>query len=273
MSTRTDLQKEAQSLLRQYAFFRWENAVVIAVALLLTVLSYRFPLGLPFWGWMLLGLVGVAVIVYSSLTDSEANARLLLELMQEEFNPRAFQDRALRQDVERTLEYQRRIEAQVQKQQPGIMRDRLEETAGQLSDWVGTIFALAKRLDAYKADNLLRQEMQTVPDAIKSLEARLESETGSATREQMQKVLDAKRSHLQSLQALHARMRQAQLSMEQSMTALATVYSQLQLISAQDINSGRAERLRADIQEQVKRLNDLVTSINVVYDYSTEGLG
>jgi hypothetical protein len=45
------------------------------------------------------------------------------------------------------------------------------------------------------------------------------------------------------------------------------------LIDAQSIGSGRAERLQADIQEQVARLNDLVSSINDVYNHNTKGLG
>jgi hypothetical protein len=73
------------------------------------------------------------------------------------------------------------------------------------------------------------------------------------------------------MQALDARMRQAELQMEQSLTALATIYSQIQLVDAQAVASGRAERIQADIQEQVARLNDLVASINEVYDYQDSG--
>lgn len=154
-TTRSDLQKEAQSLLLQYAFFRWENAVVIAGALLLSVL-YRRPIpGWPAWGWALLGVIGVGVIVYSSLTDADANAKILVDLMQQEFNPKEVRDEKLRQDVEKGMEYQRRIERLIQTQRPGILRDRLEDTAGQLTEWVANIFALAKRLDAYKQDTLL----------------------------------------------------------------------------------------------------------------------
>jgi uncharacterized protein YoxC len=68
-------------------------------------------------------------------------------------------------------------------------------------------------------------------------------------------------------------MKEAVLQFDQSLTALATIYSQVQLIDAQSIGSGRAERLQADIQEQVARLNDLVSSINDVYNYNTKGLG
>ena len=92
-------------------------------------------------------------------------------------------------------------------------------------------------------------------------------------RQQLDQVLESKRKHIQSLRALDARMKQAELQLEQSVTALATVYSQVQLVDAQDVDSGRSERLQADIQEQVDRLNDLISAINEVYDYHTEGLG
>ena len=270
---RSDLQKEAQSLLFQYAFFRWENAVVIAGALVLTFL-YRRPIpAWPAWGWVALGVIGVAVIVYSSLTDAQANAKILTDLMQQEFNPKEIRDEKLRQDVEKGMEYQRRIEQLIQSQRPGILRDRLEDTAGQLTDWVANIFALAKRLDAYKQDGLLARERATVPKEVETLEARLKLEGNEQIRKQMAEVLAGKRTQLEALQALHNRMHQAQLQMDQSLTALATVYSQVRLVDAQDIASGQTERLRSDIQDQVKRLNDLVASINDVYNYKTEGLG
>lgn len=272
-TTRSDLQKEAQSLLLQYAFFRWENAVVIAGSLLLTVL-YRRPIpGWPAWGWLLLGVIGVAAIVYSSLTDANANAKILVDLMQQEFNAKEIRDEKLRQDVEKGMEYQRRIEQLIQSQRPGILRDRLEDTAGQLTDWVANIFALASRLDAYKQDSLLARERASVPKEVETLEARLKLEGNEQIRAQMSEVVAGKRTQLEALQALHNRMHQAQLQMDQSLTALATVYSQVRLVDAQDIASGQTERLRSDIQEQVNRLNDLVASINDVYNYRTEGLG
>jgi hypothetical protein len=272
-TTRTELQERAQNLLLQYAIFRWENAVIIAGALMLTFLYPRPLPRWPLWGWALLGLIGVVVIIYSSLTDADANAKVLVQLMQDEFNPRQIRNEKLRQEVERGLEYQRRIEGLIQTQRPGIMRDRLEDTAGQLSDWVNNIFKLALRLDAYQQDDLLRRERDAVPKEVEQLHTRLQAERNAQTRQQIEVVLEGKRKHLESLQALDTRMRQAQLQMDQSITALATVYSQVRLIDAQDIASGRAERLRSDIQEQVNRLNDLVASINEVYNYQTQGLG
>jgi hypothetical protein len=67
-------------------------------------------------------------------------------------------------------------------------------------------------------------------------------------------------------------MKQAELKLEQSLTALATVYNQLQLIAAQDVDSNRSDHLHADIKEQIERLNDLISSINEVYDYHKPSL-
>jgi hypothetical protein len=48
------------------------------------------------------------------------------------------------------------------------------------------------------------------------------------------------------------------------MTALSTVYGQIQLIGAREVDSGRAERLEADIREEIDQLDDLISSINEI---------
>ncbi|MFN8493897.1 MAG: hypothetical protein U0350_40235 [Caldilineaceae bacterium] len=270
---RTELQQKAQSVILQYAVFRWESAMVVAVTILLTFLLRKpFPWW-PIFGWPLLGLIGLVAIVYSSLVDAETNARVLLNQFQEQFSPGALQDKNLRQQVQNGLEYQRRIEMQVRKQRPGLIRDKLEQTANQLTDWLSNVYQLAVRLDAYRADDLLARERTAVPKEIEQLNAQLRVESNPPVKQQLQETIASKGKHWQALRELDARMQQAALQMDQSLTALATIYSQVQLVDAQGIESGRAERLQADIREQVDRLNDLVSSINEVYDYNTKGIG
>jgi hypothetical protein len=135
-TTRSELQKKAQSAILQYAFFRWESAVVLAGTILLTALRPQpFPWW-PVWGWPLLGLLGLTGLFYSSLTDAEANAKVVLELLQQRFDPRKIADEALRQEVETALTYQQRIETHIRRQRAGVLRERLEDTANQLSDWL-----------------------------------------------------------------------------------------------------------------------------------------
>jgi hypothetical protein len=269
---RTELQQRAQSAILQYALFRWESAVVVALTLVLTFLVRRPFFWWPPFGWPLLGVLGLALIVYSSLTDAETNARVLLDLFQEQFSAGRLRDKELRQQVESALEYQRRIETQIRRQKPGLIRDRLESTANQITEWLSNIYQLAVRLDAYRNDDLLARERTALPKEIERLTVQRRAESNAKVQTQVDQVLASKANHWQTLRELDARMKQAALQLEQSLTALATVYSQVQLIDAQNVDSGRAERLQADIREQVARLDDLVASINEVYDYQTKGI-
>ena len=272
-SVRSELHKKTQNAILQHAFLRWESAVVVAGTILLMGFLPRPFSWWPLWGWPALGLVGLAAVAYSSLTDAETSARLLKELLRQQFDLGKVSDPDLRQDVEAALEYQRQIEANVRGQRPGVLRDRLEDTADQLSEWVSSIYRLTVRLDAYRGDTLLADDREKVPRDLETLAARHESETDPAVQRGLDDVLEGKRRQWQTLQALDVRMKQAELQLEQSLTALATVYGQVQLIDAQAVDSGRADRVTTDIVEQVQRLNDLVSSINEVYDYHTPGVG
>ncbi|MEZ4634214.1 MAG: hypothetical protein R2856_04420 [Caldilineaceae bacterium] len=197
-STRTELQERAKSMLLQYAVFRWENGGDRGAAV---------DGALPAAG---------AALADLGLGDSGGDRRgchrllqphrprrqckIPVDLMQEEFNPLQIRDQKLRDEVNRGLEYQWRIEQAVQGQRPGLMRDRLENTAGQLSDWVSNVFQLALRLDAYLQDSLLRQERQNVPQEIEQIAARVNAERNPEIRFQVEEVLDGKRKQLAALQ-------------------------------------------------------------------------
>lgn len=264
---RSEVQKEARNAILQYAVFRWESAAVIALTLLVYFLAPG-PFGLPRELWLVLGTVGLGLVIYSSLTDAETNARVILDIFQERFDPGKIKDKTLRTEVEEALEYQRRIEMQVRKQRAGLIRDRLDDAADQLSDWVSNIYQLALRLDAFLADDLLSRDRAKLPQDLQQLTEKRQREQNPDVQRQLDQVIASKSNQWQTLRQLDARMKQAQLQMDQSLAALGTVYGQVQLLNAESINSGRAERLRTDIQEQVNRLNDLVNSLNEVYDYS-----
>jgi hypothetical protein len=274
MSTiRSELQQKAQGALIQYAIFRWESALLVAITIILTFLLPRPFFWWPRFGWPLIGLAGLVVLIYSSLTDVEANDQMLLQLFQEQFDARRIQDAELRGKVQAALEYQRRIETLIRQQQEGLIRDRLEDTASQFTDWISNIYQLALRLDAYRHDDLLAREREVLPREIARLSEQRKVERNPDVQAQLDEALAGKRKHREALADLDARMTQANLQLDQSLTALGTVYSQVQLIGAQSMGSGRAERLLTDIKEQVAQLNDLVSSINDVYNYNTRGLG
>src|SRR5690606_4461770 len=126
----------------------------------------------------------------SSLTDAEANAQVLLEMFQQQFNPRAISDKDLRTKVESALEYQRRIESQIRQQKSGLIRDRLNDTAGQITAWLSNIYAIAIRLDSYRRDDLLERERATLPKEIDQLMAQRRNERNPNVQEQLDNVIN-----------------------------------------------------------------------------------
>jgi hypothetical protein len=269
-SSRFDLREKARRAIVQYAIFRWENAVVLAGTIVLTgFFPHPFPWW-PVWGWPLLGLIGIAAIFTSSLTNVEANAALLMKLSQEEYDVKKIKLPELRKDVELALEYQQRIQKQVQEK--GAIWVRPEDTANQLDKWIENLYRLARRLDAYRRDTLIQNQLTTVPKEIEQLANRRKNESNPVFERELDDVLESKKTQLETLQALADRMRQAELQLAQTLSAMATVDSQVKLIDAQDVDSSRSENLRSEIREEIEQLNDLISSINEVYDYHSPGM-
>jgi hypothetical protein len=111
----------------------------------------------------------------------------------------------------------------------------------------------------------LQRDIKQVPASIESLRRDLANETDAAVRQQIEEALKAKKAQQENLQALRSKMEQGQFRLEQTLTALGTVYSQFQLIHAQKLGSAEARSLSERIREQVQGLQDILTSMNEVY--------
>jgi hypothetical protein len=182
-------------------------------------------------------------------------------------------DRKLRDKLGQALEYRERIDRSVRQQRESVLREHLADMAGGIDDWISQMFRLARRLDTYHEDGVIQRDLEAVPKEIDRLDARLRLETDPEVRKQMETTLASKIAQRRSLDRLEDTMERAELQTDHSLSALGTVYSQILLIGAREVDSGRTQRLREDIREQVASLQDMVDSINEVYDYRVEGVG
>ena len=121
--------------------------------------------------------------------------------------------------METALEYQRRIEMQVREQKRTLIRERLEDTANQLSNWVSTMYALALRLDSYRRDDLLKQQRDTLPQEINRLVEQRKVASKPTVQTQLDQVLASKRQQWQTLRDLDDRMTQASLQLARARVA------------------------------------------------------
>ncbi len=171
--------------------------------------------------------------------------------------------------MEKALEYRQRIEEHVRSLDTGLLRDHLLDTTGGVADWVASVFGLAKRVDRYNGDQVLLRDRRDLPREIVELRARLQREDNDAVRQELQQAIAGKEGQLVNLQKLQNMMEKAEYQLETTLTALGTVYSQILLVSAKDIDSGRAQRLREDISDQVASLQSLQTTLDEVYGSSS----
>jgi hypothetical protein len=131
---------------------------------------------------------------------------------------------------------------------------------------VANIFGLARRLDAYENDEIIERDMRSVQSALKEFETRLRLEDDETVRQQMREAIQSKKTHWDNLQRLQNTMEKAEFQLENTLSAMGTVYAQLQLIGAKDVDSSHARRLREDIAQQVAALQDIVEAMDEVYN-------
>lgn len=271
---RRDLEARARKAILQRAVFRLENAVLIAGALLLAVF---FPQPLPrtlpwfnWWTWLVLGALGVAGVVWATLTDKEEAARAVAAMFREEHDPALIRDRDLQAKYRQALEYYDRLQALAAGIQSEPLRARIADSLRPMEAWVGNIYDLALRLQAFRADGILNRDRQAVPQAIRELESRLSQRNDPAVQAQLEANLASKRQQHENIRALDNLMKRAELQLDHSIAALGTVYSQLLLIGTRrEIDGADDRRLQESITEEVAGLQDLVASINEIYDYRT----
>jgi hypothetical protein len=273
-----ELEQRAGRAILTRSIYRWESAVIIALTLSLAFLTLAGVIPalfgiLQWWFWLVLGALGEVGLVWSSVRDPEFRARAVAEMFREKFNSRQIKNTALRQRVEKALEYRDRIDEVIAKSQAGVMRDHMADVSQGITDWMQNVFRLARRLDAYMADDTLRHDLQSVVPSIESLKKRLALEDDNTVKRQISQTIAQKQIQRDNLNKLQNVMERAQFQLESTITAMGTVYSQMMILGSRDVASGRAQRLQQDIDDQVQALQDVVHTMDEVYQAGTDPMG
>jgi len=271
---RETLEKRAQRAMLQHAVFRWESAVIIALTLLLTVFGPRIPAAdfIPAWTWLLGGLLAEAALVYSSYTDAETGQKVVAEMLRADFEPENIHDKKLQKQVQEALDYRSRITAAITERRESVLKDNLTETAGQIDDWLENIYSLASRLDRYQSEKaILERDKKRARERIRQLEERAVTEEDPVVKDQIEVTIDGMHRQIGTIDALEKTMDRAQLQLESTLSSLGTIYSQTMLVGAKDIDSGRAQRLRHDISEEVEELDSILVAMDEVYASGAQG--
>jgi hypothetical protein len=273
-----ELEKRAARAILTQSVYRWESAVIIALTMSLALLTLVGVIPALFgfvqwWFWLILGALGEVGLVWSSVRDPEFRAKAVAGMFHEKFNAREIKNEALRERVVKALEYRDRIDEAISTSREGVLRDHLTDVSQGITDWMENVFRLAKRLDAYMADDMIQQDMQAVDPAIAALKTRLAREDSDDVKRQISQTIAQRQIQKDNLLKLQNVMERAQFQLESTITAMGTVYSQMMILSSRDVAAGRAQRLQQDIADQVQALQDVVYTMDEVYQAGVDPLG
>jgi uncharacterized protein YoxC len=267
-SVRSNLERRALREMLADAFFRPESAVTIALVILLAFfLPKPFP-GWQWWFWLVGGALAEGAIILSSITDPERGRQVVADMLRQEYDIEDLGRDKYRAYLEKAFEYRESIEQAIVKQRSGVLRDNLQETARQIDRWIKSIHDMAQRLDQYSRNDIVQRDIKAARKRIRELDHELEREDNPRVRAQLQDTLKAKQTQLSNLEHLEDDMQRGELQLEHTLASMGTIYSQLLRVRAKDIDSGRARRLREDVDEEVQGLQDVLDSMDEVYESS-----
>lgn len=255
-----------QAQMLRTAILSPQVATIVFISLIAFVLSDGI-LGLPSLLWLVFGFIGVVAFVGTSMRDEELAAAVLDTMAQVDIEANTIKNTRARQRVQQALEYVDNIRA-VAKQRGGAMQVQLTTTASELNDWVSQIYKIARRIDLFEENALLSRDRARVPDELKLLEQRLSAESEPAIREELEEAIRLRQTQLENLVALELNIKRADIQLDNTVAALGTIFAQVQLIDARDIDGRRTDRLRQSIREEVSSLRDTIEAIDDVHQAS-----
>ncbi|MBK7178227.1 MAG: hypothetical protein IPH82_13760 [Chloroflexi bacterium] len=266
---REELEKRVKRAYVENALFRWESAVIISLTVILAVLSIP-NIGLtdflPTWAWLLAGLLSEAGLVASSLTDKQLYQKIMAEALHREFDPKHIDDKALREQFLKAVNYRRRIETAIQEQPDNLLKDELQQAASQIDNWIEHIYNLAQKISRYRQrQQEIERDKARAQRRIQELDQEMILEDDEAVKKQMGITIQGLQQQLSTLSGVENTMQRAELQIENSLAHLGTIYSQALLVDAKDIDSSRAKRLRQEISDEVTELNEVLLAMDEVY--------
>jgi len=274
-----DLRRRTRSKLIQNAVFSPLSALIIAAGIILVGLGVPIPIlsqppfNLPAIWWLAaLGPLWLGVIG-ASVASRQAGEQAVSQALREEFDLTRISNPSLRANVKQAIAYRERIDKAVERFTDSAMQHRMQDVANQVEEWVHNIYVLASRLDAFQNDEIIRRDLRDVPDSIKRLKQRALQESDEIIRRELAETIARRQAQYDNLVKLETTMDRADLQLENTLTALGTVYSQMLLLDAKDVDSSKAQRLRENIAAQVNSLHDVLVSMEEVYSGSHDQIG
>jgi hypothetical protein len=248
------------------AIFSPQSVAILVISLVAFILNVGF-LGGPSLLWLVFGLIAELAYVGATFSDPGAASAAVNRMFVERYNPAAIQNSRSRRRLNQAMEYYNNI-TQFAQGKSGAMQAQIEATLSEIDDWIEQIYKIAQRIDRYEENSLINRDRERVPEEIKSLERRVAAEKDEQVKAALRETIQLKRTQLAHLSTLESNIRRADIQLDNTLSALGTIYTQFQVVDSKHIDSGRTQRLRQEIHDEVSSLRDTIDAIDDVQQHT-----
>jgi hypothetical protein len=260
---REEVRQRVVGAVIQKAVFSWQVALTVVFTLLLFVVA---PQPFEFWQdwfWLVGGGLAVAGFVLSTLADEDAVQDALAARFEQQFDLNTIENRVSRERINDALEYRRNMITLAHRAK-GALQVSLLQTVDDVNDWIAHMFSLARHIDSFEANELVTRDRRMVPQQLEKTRIRMEREQSPEVRRELERQVNQLEQQLANLEATVNGVRRAEIQLETTLSSLATIYAQMARLGAKEVDSGRAQRLRLEIQDEIGGLQDTIEAMDEV---------
>lgn len=264
-SERSSIRQRALGAVFRNALLSWQ----VGLTVLITFVLYFFiggNIAIPGWQdwfWLVGGGFAAVSFLLAVMTDPESSQAAVSREFERQFDLGTIRNRVARKHLQDALEYRRNM-LTLAKAAKGSLRTHLITTVDDVNDWVGHMYDLAKHLDGFEDNDLVRRDREQVPQQIQKVKTRLEREQDAVVRRDLERQVANLEQQLMNLDATINSARRAEIQLESTLSSLGTVYAQMARLNTNEVDSGRAQRLRLEIQDEVAGLQDTIDAMDEV---------
>lgn len=261
---KTQVRQRALGAILRSAVLSWQTGLtaVITGVLFFGVPQVSVP-GWQAWMWLALGGLAEAAFIIANLTDPEAAARAVSREFEEQYELGRIKSPVSRQRLQSAMEYRRNMMLLVDRHK-GALRTSLLQTVTDLNEWIGHMYNLAQHIDAFEENDLVERDRRQVPQQIEKVQDRLKREKDEGVKRELELQLKQLYQQRDNLEATASSVKRADIQLDSTLSSLGTIYAQMSLLGAKDVDSGRAQRLREEIQDEVLSLQDTIAAMDEV---------
>lgn len=219
------------------------------------------------WYWLVGGGVAALGFLGATVTDPEAAQEAVNRMFEQQLELDRIKNRVARQHISKALEYRTQM-LELAKKAKGSLRMNLLQTVDDVNAWIGHMVDLSLHLDEFADNQLVTRDMKEVPGRIANVDKRIELERRRGGSEdvitELMKQREQLDNQLANLQAATNNSKRAEIQLESALASLGTIYAQMSRLGTSEVDSGKMQRMRLEIQEEVHSLQDTIHAMEEV---------